>query len=81
MSGVMAQKKIKNFEEALARLEAIVEQLEDGTVSLEESVEVFKEGIEAVEFSDCVNEKLDKAELELKKLVKNAEGDFLIETE
>jgi len=78
MSIVMAQKKIKNFEEALSRLEAIVEQLDEGSVSLEESVEMFKEGMELTKY--C-REKLDTAELELKKLVKDAGGGYSVETE
>ena len=78
MSFTMTQKKIKNFEEAISRLESIVLQLEEGSISLEESVEVFKEGMELTKY--C-RDKLDKAELELKKLVKDADGNFSIESE
>ncbi|HOV79845.1 MAG TPA: exodeoxyribonuclease VII small subunit [Bacillota bacterium] len=34
-----------NFEEALARLEAVVKELEDGRLPLERSLELFAEGI------------------------------------
>lgn len=74
----MTQKKTKNFEEAITRLESIVLQLEEGSISLEDSVEVFKEGMELTRY--C-RDKLDKAELELKKLVKDADGNFSIESE
>ena len=62
----------------MSRLESIVLQLEEGSISLEESVEVFKEGMELTKY--C-RDKLDKAELELKKLVKDADGNFSIESE
>jgi exodeoxyribonuclease VII small subunit len=34
-----------NFEQALARLEDIVKKLESGNVSLDESIEIYQEGI------------------------------------
>lgn len=74
----MAEKKAKNFEEALSRLESIVERLEEGSISLEDSVDAFKQGMELTKY--C-REKLDKAELELKTLVKDAEGGFSLERE
>jgi len=55
--------KIKSFEEAITRLEKIVAELESGSVSLEESVAFFKEGMELTQY--C-RERLTKAELELK---------------
>lgn len=68
--------KVKNFEQAIARLETIVVQLDEGTISLEESVAAFKEGMELTKY--C-REQLDKAELELKKLVKSDDGTFKLE--
>lgn len=38
-------KKQENFEEALTRLSAIVEELEAGEVPLEKGVALFKEGV------------------------------------
>jgi exodeoxyribonuclease VII small subunit len=38
-------KKQENFEESLARLSAIVEELEAGEVPLEKGVALFKEGV------------------------------------
>jgi exodeoxyribonuclease VII small subunit len=40
----MATQEAGEFERALARIDAIVKQLEGGTVDLDESVELFKEG-------------------------------------
>jgi exodeoxyribonuclease VII small subunit len=39
-----ARKKTPAFEETLTRLEKIVEKLEDGKVSLDESIKLFEEG-------------------------------------
>ena len=44
-------KKNLNFEDSLAKLESIVDALEDNDVSLEESVKKFEEGIKLVK--DC----------------------------
>ena len=38
-----------SFEEALQKLEAIVNKLEDGSVSLEESVSLYEEGYETLQ--------------------------------
>ena len=53
----------KNFESALARLEEVVKQLEDGQLPLEESLELFSEGIEQANF--C-HQKLAAAEQRIK---------------
>lgn len=41
------EEKIKNlsFEEALQRLEEVVEQLENGDIPLEQSIELYQEGV------------------------------------
>ena len=46
-------KKNLNFEDSLAKLESIVDALEDNDVSLEESVKKFEEGKFANEFRDA----------------------------
>ena len=53
-------KKNLNFEDSLAKLEGIVDALEDSDVSLEESVKKFEEGIKLVK--DC-QKQLQEAEL------------------
>jgi exodeoxyribonuclease VII small subunit len=40
----MAEQEQLTFEQALERLEAIVSQLEGGTLPLEEALELFREG-------------------------------------
>ena len=50
--------KKKTFEEALARLEQITTELEQGDPDLEESLKKFDEGVELVKF--C-NAKLEEA--------------------
>lgn len=40
----------KTFESALARLEEITEQLEDGDLPLEKSLKIFDEGIKLANF-------------------------------
>ena len=70
----MAVKKIaKNikFEEALAELEEQVRLLESGELSLEESLEVYKYG---VELSKLCSSKLEAVKQEVEKIVV-ADGD------
>ena len=53
------EQKDKNFEDALAQLESVVEKLESGELSLDESLRSFEEGVRLVKF--C-NEKLGEVE-------------------
>jgi exodeoxyribonuclease VII small subunit len=61
----MSEKERPSFEEALTRLEEIVEQLEDESISLEKSIELYEEGIE---LSKTCTETLEKAELRIQKV-------------
>lgn len=63
------------FEETLGRLEKIVAALEDGEVPLEEAMRLYEEGIAAAKACAL---KLSQAELALKKLTKDAEGNFTL---
>ena len=63
-------KKNLNFEDSLAKLEGIVDALEDNDVSLEESVNKFEEGIKLVK--DC-QKQLKEAELKVNKLMGDGE--------
>ena len=49
----MAEEKIYPFEEALEKLSALVEKMESGDLSLEESLKIFEEGIKLSK--DCQN--------------------------
>jgi exodeoxyribonuclease VII small subunit len=69
--------KKPSFEKALARLEEIAEKLESGDLPLEESLKIFKEGIELSRFCSQV---LNQTEAELKKLVKIEGKKFKLES-
>jgi exodeoxyribonuclease VII small subunit len=66
----MAQKKL-TFEEAMARLEVIVSQLEKGDAPLEESLALFEEGTGLMK--QC-SQALDKAEQKVAKLFPGLDG-------
>lgn len=61
----------KTFEQNLQRLEQIVRAMERGDVPLEESLKLFQEGTKLVE--SC-GKLLDEAELEVKKIVTDSDG-------
>ena len=67
----MPKSKSNTFEANMTRLEEIVKKLEDGSVPLEESMKLFQEGTALA--ASC-NELLDKAELEIVKLIKGPDG-------
>jgi exodeoxyribonuclease VII small subunit len=69
----MAQKipTNKKFEAALEDLELVVEQLETGELSLEDSLEAFEKGVGLVKY--C-NQKLDEVEKKVELLVKDKDG-------
>ena len=69
----MTKEQIKNlsFEQALARLEETVRLLESGNVPLDDSLELFEEGIALVRL--C-NGKLDNAEQKIVKLKLLSDG-------
>ena len=66
----MARKKEK-FEEALQKLEAIVTQMEEGDLPLEETLKAFEEGVRLARF--CAS-KLDEAERKVEKLMRDQSG-------
>jgi len=65
-----------SFEEALEKLEKLVQDLESGDLSLEESVKSFENGIE---LSKLCKKKLESAEQRVKKIVEKEGGDFDLE--
>lgn len=68
--------KEKSFEKAMKRLEEIVQKLEEGELSLEESLKVFEEG---VSLSSFLTQKLAKAEAKVQKLIRTQEGQYKTE--
>ncbi|MEE9442668.1 MAG: exodeoxyribonuclease VII small subunit [candidate division Zixibacteria bacterium] len=65
-----AKKEYKDFESAINRLDEITEQLESGELSLEDSIELYTEG---VEIAGICNKKLTEAEGKIAKLTKIAD--------
>ena len=61
----------RTFESQMARLEEIVRMLERGEAPLNESMKLFEEG---TKLSASLGKLLDKAELEVVKLMKTADG-------
>lgn len=63
----------EKFETSLKKLEEIVHRLEGGTLSLEESLKAFEEGVKHASF--CAK-KLDEAERRVEVLLKQKDGSF-----
>ena len=76
----MPAKKSVNLEKALTELETLVEEMEQGNLSLEESLKRFEKGIALT--SEC-QDALQKAELKVQELIekngKLVEKDFEID--
>jgi len=68
-----AQERPLTFEEALARLEKVVDELEHGELPLERALALFEEG---VRLSRTCSELLDRAEARIELLQKTAESAF-----
>jgi exodeoxyribonuclease VII small subunit len=66
----------KSFEKAMKRLEEIVHKLEEGELSLEESLKIFEEGTNLSKF---LTRKLSEAEAKVQKLIKTQEGKYKTE--
>ncbi len=67
----MAEKK---FEDALARLEEIVKELETGELPLDLSLKLFEEGIK---LSRICNKRLEDAERRVEVLIKDKAGNVI----
>ena len=68
----MAEKK---FETALARLEELVQELEQGDLPLEQSLKLFEEGIK---LSRICHVRLEEAERKVEILLKDSAGNIKI---
>lgn len=71
MKNAAREQSGKNFEEALGRLEEIVDSLERGDLSLDESLKFFEEGTRLIK--ECT-QKLEGAQAKIQKLVSTDEG-------
>ena len=63
-----------SFEEGIKRLEELVELLQEGDISLEDSLKYYKEGIK---LSIYCSKQLEEAEREVIKLQKDFEGKYV----
>ncbi len=63
--------KEPSFEEALARLDEIVQELEEGEAELDRSLSLFEEG---VKLSKLCHKRLESAEKKIELLVKTEGG-------
>ncbi len=61
----MSKDKENSFEKNLQKLEIIVEKLESGEIGLEESVELYEEGMKIKKICD---KKLKDIEMQIKKI-------------
>jgi exodeoxyribonuclease VII small subunit len=68
--------KKQSFEEALTRLEEIVEQLERGDIKLDEMLKIYEEGSQIINF--CMS-RLKEAEGKIHKISGKDESDFKVE--
>jgi exodeoxyribonuclease VII small subunit len=64
------------FEEAIADLEQVVEQLESGDLSLEDSLAAIEKGVGLVRY--C-NQKLSEVEKKVELLVKDKQGQLRLQ--
>lgn len=64
------------FEEALTRLEELVERLESGDLDLEASIAAFEEGIKLSLFCQ---QQLKKAEGRMQRLTQGLNGELILE--
>ena len=67
---------VDKFENALKKLEDVVRRLEEGDLSLEDSLKAFEEGVKHAAF--CTS-KLDEAEKKVELLLKQTSGSFIRE--
>jgi len=67
----MSSQENQTFEEALARLKEIVDELENESITLEDSIELFEEGIKLSKF--CTNT-LEQAEIRIEKVSEEHEN-------
>lgn len=63
----------QKFEEALKRLEEIVQELEEGELELDRSLEIFEEGIKLARW--CTK-KLDESNKKIEMLTKDEDGEL-----
>ncbi len=74
----MTKPEAPQFEAALKQLEEIVQRLEKGELSLEDSLKLYEEGIR---LSRLCHAKLDEAEGRIEQLLKDARGELILDAD
>ena len=72
----MSDQAPPSFETALKQLEDIVQRLEKGELSLEDSLKLYEEGIQ---LARLCHTKLEEAEGKIEMLLKNARGEAVLD--
>lgn len=72
-AGTPAAEGSPNFEQALERLETVVEELESGSLTLEDSIARYEEGMR---LSRRLTQTLDEAEKRIERLVQSQGGEI-----
>ncbi len=75
VSVIMADEKL-SFEDALTKLEAIVRDVEEGKIGLEDSIRRYEEGVKLLRRCRSI---LAEAEMKIQKLQTTAEGEVRAE--
>lgn len=70
------KKETVSFEEALLRLESIVRQLESGSLSLQDAMGLFEEG---VQLARLCQQELNLAQQKVEKITLNANGELVMQ--
>jgi exodeoxyribonuclease VII small subunit len=69
----MANQDARKFEDELADLENVVEQIDSGELSLEDAIAAFERGVGLVR---ALNEKLDEVERRVEVLTRGKQGEL-----
>jgi exodeoxyribonuclease VII small subunit len=71
-------RKSTNFEATIAELESLVEEMEQGDISLEESLKKFERGIE---LTRTCQQALQEAEQKVQMLIEKQQGDAIVDAD
>jgi exodeoxyribonuclease VII small subunit len=72
----VAKQKELSFEESVKRLEEILEKMNSGKITLDESLQLFEEADKLI--TTC-NKRLHDAEQKIEVLIKNRQGDISLD--
>jgi exodeoxyribonuclease VII small subunit len=67
-----------NFEEAFARLEQILERMNSGSISLDESLKLYEEADKLI---TLCSKRLNDAERKIEMLIKNRNGELVLDAD